>query len=315
MASFIAARRLIPDISHRLGFSWQHFLSLFHFSKFVVVGNVSSRVVTNADNVLIGYFLPVSSMAFYGVAYSLGQKLWTLAGNVAGVIFPAASALSGVSQTKQLQKLYLRGTKAVAAAVCFPTLALCIFSRQFLLYWIGPEFAAQGTFVLRILTAGFFLNCLSLVPYLMLQSTSFPQVAARLATTYAVINVALFALLIPRFGITGAAVGFLVSQVLVVPWIVHRANRLFRVGWGVLVANSYRPLLLASASACLACLGLLPWASSMLHLVVASILGAAVYAAAAWMTALGAGERAECLTMINRLRSPGYTQGRKEAHA
>jgi len=315
MASFIAARRLIPDISHRPGFSWRHFLSLFHFSKFVVVGNVSSRIVTYADDMLIGYFLPVSSMAFYGVAYSLGQKLWTLAGNVAGVVFPAASSLSGLSQTEQLQKLYLRGSKAVAAAVCFPTLALFIFSREFLLHWIGPEFAAQGTLVLRLLAAGFFINCLSHVPYLMLQSGGFPEVAARLATAYVVVNVALFALLIPRFGIAGAAVGFLASQILVVPWMVHRANRLFRVGWTLLLAKAYRPLLLASGLACLVCLGLRPWASSMLYLVVAGVLGVTAYGAAAWTTSLDTAERAECLAVIGQLRSSSYTPSKEGAHA
>jgi O-antigen/teichoic acid export membrane protein len=315
VASFIAARRLIPEISHRPGLSWRHLLSLFHFSKFIVVGNLSSRIVTNADNVLIGYFLPVANMAFYGVAYALGQKLWILAGNVAGVVFPAASSLSGVSQAAQLQKLYLRGTKAVAVAVCFPTLALFIFAREFLLHWIGPEFAAHGTLVLRLLALGFFLNCLGHVPYLMLQSTGYPEVAARLATFYGVANIALFALLIPRFGIAGAAAGFLASQILVVPWIVHRANRLFRIRWSALLANSYRPLLVASGLACLVCLGLRPWASSLLRLVVAGVVGGLVYTVATWRTSLGAAERTECLALIDRLRFSGYAAGREGVHA
>jgi O-antigen/teichoic acid export membrane protein len=314
-ASFIAARRLIPDICLRPGFSRAHFLSLVRFSKFVVVGNLTNRVVTNADNVLIGYFLPVSSMAFYGVAYALGQKLWTLAGTVAGVVFPAASSLSRSSQESQLQSLYLRGTKAVTAAVCFPALALCIFSREFLLHWIGPEFAEQGALVLRLLAGGFFLNCLGHVPYLMLQSTGYPEVAARLAMIYGVANVALFALLIPRFGIVGAAAGFLASQILVVPWIVHRANRLFRIRWSALLANSYRPLLVASGLGCLACLGLRPWASSMLRLLVASIVGGLVYMVATWTTGLGTAERAECLAAIDQLRFSSYRPRREGARA
>lgn len=300
IANFIAAQALLPRLSLRPKFSALHLRSLLHFSKFVLIGNLSSRIADSTDNMIIGHFLPVSNMAFYGVSYSLGQKLWSVAGNVAAVVFPAASTLSASSERRQLKELYLRGSKAVALVAFFPALALCILSRPLLLYWLGPEFALHGTTVLRLLSLGFLLNSLGCVPYLVLQGTQFPKIAAGFAAAYALANFVWFVFLIPRFGINGAGSGFLISQLLVIPWMVHAVNHRLGVSWRELLTGSYLPLLLSSAAGFLPIFAWYPSISSLFKLALCGAVGAASYVAAALILVLDDTERSTCFRLVER---------------
>jgi O-antigen/teichoic acid export membrane protein len=306
---YLLARSLLPGVSLRPRWSRPHFRALLRFSKFVLVGNLSTRMVNSADNFLIGYFLPVSSIAFYGVPYAIGQRLWTLIGNVASAVFPAASAFSGSGSAERLRTLYVRGSKASAVVVCFPAMAICILARPFLNHWMSPDFAQHSTIVLRLLSLAFLVNCLGHVPFLILQATHFPEIAARFASLYAVINLALFGALIPIFGIVGAAAGFLIAQLIVVPWMIHHTNRLLHIPLWLFLSRSYWPIAPASVPGLMVCSILLPWIDSLFRTCVVAGIGLALYAVLVWVIALDNEERAACLGFLETI-IPGHTSTR-----
>lgn len=297
-AYFVAGRALLPAVHLRPMLSRPHLRSLVQFSKFVLIGNVSSRLVNSADNFLIAYFMPLSNVAFYGVPYAIGQKLWTVVGNVASTVFPAASGFFGAGDRQQLSELYLRGSKATVALVCFPALALCILGRVFLVYWMSPEFAEKSAIVLRLLSLGFLLNASALVSYLFLQATRFPDIAARFSGIYAAVNVSLFVILIPRFGIGGAAAGFVAAQILVLPWMVRTTNRLLGLDCKSFLRAAWLPAVPALLLASMALLALLPWATSLLRVCAAGAAGLLVYALLGWFTVLDGRERRACRSSL-----------------
>ena len=246
---YVAAKRLEPRLRLRPSFSLPHFRSLINHSKFVLIGNTSRQLVGSADNLLIGYSLPVANLAYYGIAFSIAQRLWTLVGNVANVVFPAASAFSGSNQDSQVKELYLRSTKIAAAAGCFPALALAVFSREFMFYWLSSEFSTHGAIVLALLSIGVLVNSFSFVPYQTLQSTTHAAVTAKGSILYAAINIVMFILLIPHFGLTGAAVAFLISQFAFVPLFTFMADRLIGVPHSAVLAG-YARVFTVALSAC-----------------------------------------------------------------
>jgi len=298
-AYFIIAQRLIPGLSLWPRFSSGHLRSLFHFSKFILIANVSGRAVSYADNLMIGYFLPVVAVGFYTIPYGVCKRLSAFVQNLAVVVFPAASSLSATAQPQQLEELYLRGSKMVAAAVSFPALALCLFSSEFLRYWIGPEFAQQGALAMRLLTLGFLLSCLGHIPFLFLQGTGYPQIAARFAGGQAVLIVILFWIFIPRFGIAGAAAGFLIAQSIVMPWMTHCCNRLLQIGWTRVLVTTYASVVPTSVLASLACLALRSWVSSLFSLAVVVAVGLVVYLAMVVAIVFDGKERATCWQFVS----------------
>ncbi len=300
LAYAFAAKRLMPALKIVPAFSRMHFGSLLSHSRFVLVTNVSNQLVSTADNALIGFFLPIESVAYYSIPYTLAQRMWAFVANIVSVVFPAASAFAGAKKESHIQELYLRGMKVAAAAAGFPAVALCVFSRPFLLYWLGPDYAREGALVLSVLAIGFMVNSLSYVAYQLLQSTDHADTAAKAAVGYSVLNLALFVLLIPPFRILGAAVAFLIAQLLFVPWFVGRANRLLNVPWRTVVTVSYLRAFIAAGVTFLTCWACRPWVHSFFSLALAVAFASIVYTAAVATMVLDARERATCLFLLHR---------------
>jgi O-antigen/teichoic acid export membrane protein len=296
----IADKRLLPYLRLSPGWSQPRFHSLVGHSKFVVVVNASNQLVSTADSFLLGFFLPVANIAYYGVAYALAQRLWASVANVVGVVFPAASAFSGAADRARFNELYLRGMKVAAISAVFPSFALCIFGRDFLLFWLGPDYAERGAPVLILVTLGFLLNSFSYVAYQVLQSTHRVNFAARASVIYSLLNLAAFAVFIPRFGTIGAAGAFLGSQVVFVPWFLHRTNRLLGVRWVDLFVDSYARVFAAAglgSAVCWVCSG---WVHSFLTLVLAGSLGLAVYVGTGLALVLDSRDRAASRILLQR---------------
>jgi O-antigen/teichoic acid export membrane protein len=303
VAYAVASKRIVPSLDFRPRFSRRHLHSLLHHSKYVVITNVSNQVAGSADNVILGAFLPVANQAYYGIAYTLAQRFWVLVANISSVVFPAASAFSANARPDQVRELYLRGSKIAAAAACFPAFALCLFSRPFLLYWLGPEYADHGALVLSLLILGFMVNAFSLVAYQVLQSTHYVSTAARASVVYVIVNVAMFVACIPKFGLAGASAGFLAAQLLFVPWFVMKANRLLEVKWRELIFAAYLRVFLISVGACGISWLLHPWVRSLFTLGVAVAVGLCSYALLSYVFVLDEEEKAACRLLVHRLAS------------
>jgi O-antigen/teichoic acid export membrane protein len=306
-AGVACARRLAPGLSLRPRLERGVLRELLHFSKYVLVASVSSRIVHSFDKAVIGWLLPVRFVAYYDVPYGLGQKLSTLVGNVTSVLFPAASALSAENGRRRLQELYLRSSKVVAALSALPALLLCLFSRQVLLFWIGPEFADEAGAILAVVALGFFFNTLAHVPFVVAQATGHPEISARFAALNAALNVALLFVLVPAFGIMGAAAGLLATQAAFAPWFAHTTNRLVGVRFSHLARVAYLPTAAGAAAAVAVWAGLRGATHTPAGLV---LTGAACAAAFAGVLAPLAVDRKEWAALRRLLgRGAGETLG------
>jgi len=306
LAYAISAKHLMPALRLVPGFSTHHFESLFSHSRHVLVGNLSNQLVSTADNFLIGLFLPVANVAYYAIPYMLARRLWTFAANIVSVVFPAASAFQGAGQGAHIQQIYLRGTKISFLVGCYPALSLCVFSRPFLGFWLGPDYARESAIVLSLLATGFLLNLLSYVPYQVLQGTRYAATAAKASLVYSAVNLGLFVVLIPLDGIRGAAIAFCVAQVLFVPWFVRKANMLLGVSWATVIRVSYLRGAVCGAFSVGLCWLVRQWIHSLLALGVLVAAGLVMYALLAALLVLDAKEKAACLLLIRRWLPHGH---------
>ncbi|MGI0134787.1 MAG: flippase [Candidatus Micrarchaeaceae archaeon] len=301
---FIASKRLAPEVSLSAGFSATHARSLFGHSKYILAGSVANHVSSTADSMLIGCLFPVSDVAYYTIAYSLTHRMWALVGNVASAIFPAVSSLSKEDgDIAMVRELYLRGTKLAALVACFPAAVLCVLSYQCLLFWLGPLYAVHGATVLRILTVAFFLYSFTHIPRLVLQGTEYANVAARASGMYMFLNLCLFGISIPLFGIIGAAVALLITQSIFVPWFVWLSSRVFNVSLRELFLHCYVPVVLIGGIVASVVSLFVPYVDSLLTLVLAVCAGFVAYVGMSCLIAPAVRERARHLvTVVTRAR-------------
>ena len=101
----------------------------------------------------------------------------------------------------------------------------------------------------------------------------------------AIIHIPLVLLLVPRFGITGAAIAlFLNSATQTVIFIIYASRTLFHVSLGELLRETFlRPLAAAALTAAVAYFGVTPLIKNRLTLVLALALLPIVYLGLAWV--------------------------------
>jgi O-antigen/teichoic acid export membrane protein len=153
--------------------------SLVRFGSWMTVSNIVGPLLMYSDRFLIGAVLSVTAVAYYATPYEVVNKLLMVPMAVAGVLFPAFSTAFNCDRNRMVD-LFERGCKCVFL-VLFPiTLILTTFAHEILQLWLGNGFAENSTRVLQLLSIGFLMNSLSLMPFNLLQGISRPDLTAKL---------------------------------------------------------------------------------------------------------------------------------------
>jgi O-antigen/teichoic acid export membrane protein len=108
-------------------------------------------------------------------------------------------------QEEQLQRLYGISVRYLLIVMLPGILFLVVFGADLLSLWMGPQFASQTSLVLQILGFGVLLNCMANIPYNAVQALGRPDITGKFHLLELPLYVALCVILIPRWGIVGAA--------------------------------------------------------------------------------------------------------------
>jgi O-antigen/teichoic acid export membrane protein len=306
----IVSRKLIPGLSLVPGFSWPAFKRLFDFSLPLVISSMSVLIVTRLDRFILAYFLPLAAVTFYTLPFSLSEKLSMGVTNITSVVFPFTSELHAMNAHEKVQELYLRSTKALNLVMLPLTVILLVIPGPILQFWLGPEYAAQGAVALALLGAASFLNAASAVPTVTSLGVGRAWMPACFAGAGAVINLASNFLLIPRYGINGAALGALLPQALVVPFFVHVVTRTLKLSlWRLITDGFMRPLACAAVQFAIL-FSLRGYINSRISLVLVCLASLAVFGVLSIFTAIGNEERSALFGGLS-----GWDFGRRVATA
>ena len=150
------------DWRPRLSFSPKHFRDLFSFGMNVLGINILNFVVTNGDNLLIGYFLGPVPLGYYNLAYRLlttvAQLFIGVASSTAMPIF--SSIQDDLPRLRNVLYEFVELTNTIAfpvflgMSVLAPELVIVIFGEQ----WKASIPVIQILNIIGILQAGFYYN-------------------------------------------------------------------------------------------------------------------------------------------------------------
>lgn len=250
LAFFIIIKRILPNTPLTIYFDKEIFLKLFKFGGFKFISNISGQIIFQLDRFLIGIFQPIASLAFYNPPLSLVQKSFTSLLNISSATFPAISQSSALGDTKRVKELYFRMSRLIAF-VMFPILLIFfIGAYQIMNLWLGREIAEQGAPVLRIFAIAYLFITASAAPVVVSEGMNKPNIPAFFASFGALINLSSALILIPKYGIYGAAWALLINCILQVPvfvWFVSK--KVIEVSILELLKSAYlKPFLAALVS-------------------------------------------------------------------
>lgn len=179
---------------------------------FLIIGLLHVVFVT-IDQLMLGYMVGESSVAIFRVAAEGAQivAFAYVAGNA--VLAPEYSRIFS-SRNHDLLEHTARQSAAIVLAIALPLfLILFLFAKPIVIFAFGEAYAASAT-PLSILAAGHFLALLFGDPLYILNMTGHHKTSMRLTMVAVGINIVLNALVIPHFGVVGAATATTFSFVL-----------------------------------------------------------------------------------------------------
>jgi len=197
--------RLLPDFQLLRLRGLYGLPKLLRFGSWVTVSQLVSPMLVYLDRMLIASFVSLAAVTVYTVAFELLARLRIIPSSLVAALYPAFSERGVERQATQLQRLYVGSVLYLVISVVPLIIFLLVFGPDLLSLWMGHQFAQQSSIVLPILGLGLLTTCLASVPYNALQALGRPDLTGKFHLLELPVYVVLCLILIPRLGITGAA--------------------------------------------------------------------------------------------------------------
>lgn len=195
-----------PYITH-IGTSIIHMdimKNVLHFGFYVVLGNSIGYIYTHIDSVMIGYYLNEADVGIYAISAILIQGVTLIPSaiqRVTGPMITRSYAKNDIDAIKTLLKSILSKVFLLALAC---SIFLYFFGKVLIIAIFGEAFLPAYT-PLLILLIGYTVYSMFMSIGTFYASIGQVQLSYKVALFSAVLNVIMNALLIPPYGINGAA--------------------------------------------------------------------------------------------------------------
>lgn len=197
----VAIRRAVPKMETK---RW--LLSGLTIMAIAGIKVINQRV----DILMVGSLLGAEPAGVYSIAnrgativLQVSMALWT-------ALMPTVAGLAAERDFARMGRLVRKVSLITTIVAAIPTIGLLVCAKWFLMIF-GPEFIAGEPALLVMTMAQFLVTALGPV-YVVLLLNGFERLAAVGAGVSVILNVVLNALLIPKFGLVGAAIALTIGQ-------------------------------------------------------------------------------------------------------
>jgi len=214
LLSFMLFRYQFPYIAKaKTRITKQFSKEILYFSTPLMIGYVASSVVTNLDTILLSFFRSLEEVALYQVALPMANILLLVVGSITIVLMPLISELWTKKKLKTIRIILGLLTKALFLIIIPLALVLITFPENAINMLFG-EIYLPAVHVLQILSFAMIISTLGYIFSSALIGIGKPILHTKISFTIMLTNIISNILLIPNFGIFGAAVSMVISNLI-----------------------------------------------------------------------------------------------------
>ena len=206
------------------------FKELLVFSGFVFLSSLVDMLYWATDKVLIGAVVGTAAVAVYNIGNTFNSILRSLANTLSGIFAPRVTMMVGKEASpEELSEPIVRIGRLQYLIVSLVLSGFAVFGRKFLLYWAGPGYEDS-----------YYVALLTMVPLgiPLIQNLAFNVLLAQnkhkfrsfLYLGIAILNIISTYLILPYYGVIGAAactaVSFVLGQGIIMNIYYHKVIKL-----------------------------------------------------------------------------------------
>jgi len=184
-----------------------------------IVNGVSARIIASFDTIMLTKMKAMTEVGIYNAVLPTAMILLFFSQSISAVAFPIVADLWARKDLVRLKDGLRLLYKYFFVVVAPIIVTLMFYSSFFLEVVFGPSYV-PGTLAFQILTFGVLLYMIAQINNSVIPAVTSPNVVTIIIAIAAAVNVVFNLILIPRFGIAGAAfatmMSYLVASVLTV---------------------------------------------------------------------------------------------------
>lgn len=196
----------LPRISHKISAK-----QLFKIASPMLFSGLMIYLLNWTDILMLGVMVDEESLGIYNVSYKIGTIGFLVIVSVSTFITPKISELFGKGDLLELKNLVQKATQLITV-LSIPIVLILIFISEFLLSFFGVV-EPEGRTTLIIVAIGVLFSSICGNVDQILNMTNNQKILRNITIFSLILNISLNAILIPFYGIKGAALASLVSNV------------------------------------------------------------------------------------------------------
>lgn len=237
---------------------------LLAFSAPLMITAAMLQVLSYLDTFFLGYFATTGVVGVYNVVYPLAQLLTVVLSAFGFIVMPVISSLDAEESVAEMRRTYQLSAKWILLATLPVFLVVALFPEMVIRLTFGAEYDS-GALALSALALGFFTHAIVGPNGNTLTSVGRTRLIMYDNIVVAVTNVVLNILLIPTYGLLGAAVATSISYGLLNALYTYQLYR--ETGIHPFTAGMVRPSVIA-----VAIVGVVYWLTTTFFVVTVPVL-------------------------------------------
>jgi O-antigen/teichoic acid export membrane protein len=200
-------RRVLSGFGTAVGPLWRGIKETTSFGWPFFLGGLGWNLINSVDRLLIKFYLPAAQLGYYSMATQVHMALGVITSTLGFALVPALTAARDTSERTTFQKL-IHNSSRLGFIILVPiSIGAIAFSRD-LFSLVLPKFV-PSVLIVQILVSIGFIDLFERIGWAALVAHGRGGATATTYILAAVWNIALNRILIPPFGIVGAAIAAL----------------------------------------------------------------------------------------------------------
>lgn len=177
------------------------------FGTFSWLQAISGVAFSQADRFFVGFLMGAPAVAYYGLCVQAAQPIHGLIASGMHFLFPHLSARYSVVPISEIKRKVVLAAKVNATLVGVLFLPVVLFGKHILTIWIGPGavFGQQAPLMFPLIAFSFALLGMNVTAHYALLAAGHVRIVTYLNLLAGTVMLLLMMMLIPRYGLQGAA--------------------------------------------------------------------------------------------------------------
>lgn len=186
-----------------------NFSAVIKYSALIIIAGSVGSIILEIDKTMIGKLLSIENVAFYSVAIYIATVIGVPARSMSQITGPITAKLLNEKNTKELEVLYKKSSLNLFIVSGFIFLLIVLNINQ-LYFLIKPEYSVAVYVVFIVSIAKLSDNVIGNINAILFNSNYY-RIVLLFGVILAAVTIALNFLLIPNYGINGAAFATIIS--------------------------------------------------------------------------------------------------------